>query len=323
MIKRILNEHISHDKLRLHSSERNTPWGNVFDEFKNQITENDLKYYPNTDELFDPISKYYSSQNFLMGFGSDRCIKYFFERYNIFLKNPELVIVDPSFPMYEVYGAMFKMKIIKVPQLSLSFPIDDLIKKVTKRSIIVISNPSTPVGNIIQTKDLIRVLELGVPTLIDEAYIEFSDEESFIKNIEKYPNLYVTRTFSKALGSAGARFGVIFSNKSNINYLYQYRDMYETTGLTIKWIKTILDNQESIEKYINNVKLTREKLYKKISNLEYEVISSDSNWIHVKGLTKLPENVIFKRDCILPGFGNGWDRLQITDKISDYKWISK
>ena len=79
MIDRKFNSSVSHKKMRLHSSERNTTWGSIFDEYKNSLTEEDLKFYPNTDELKKPLSKFYGYDNFLMGFGSDRCIKYFFE----------------------------------------------------------------------------------------------------------------------------------------------------------------------------------------------------------------------------------------------------
>lgn len=315
MIERKFNSSVSHDVLRLHSSERNSSWGEVFNEFKNTLTEEDIKFYPNPDELNEPLSNFYGTKSFIMGFGSDRCIKYFFEGNK---DKKRLVITEPTFPMYEVYGQMFNMRITTVPYKDLTFPLNDFINSVTRKSVIIISNPSSPIGDVISLPNLEKILRLGVPTLIDEAYIEFSDEESLISKIKEYPNLYVTRTFSKALGSAGIRFGLIFSNKHNIKILSQFRDMYETSGVTIKWVKTLLNHQDLITKYINDVKRNRITLTTWLTSTEYTVIPTNSNWIYVKDFNFTSEKIIFKRDCSLPGLGDGWTRLQITDEINNY-----
>ena len=318
MINRKINRTESHEKLRLHSSERNSSWCKVFEDFKNIINENDIKFYPNPQELIEPLCNFYGTENFLMGFGSDRCIKYFFEGNS---KYKKMIISDPSFPMYEVFGQMFDLKIKKIPYKNLKFPINNFIKKITKKTLVVLSNPSSPIGDIISEEDLIKILNIGAPTLIDEAYIEFSDQKSMISKINKYDNLYITRTFSKALGSAGVRFGLIFSNKYNIKNLNQYRDMYETTGLTIKWIKTLLNNTNNFLNYVNEVKKNRDILAKLLINLGYNVITTNSNWIYVQDYIHKNNDVILKNNCNLPGLGSNWVRLQVTDKINDYKCI--
>lgn len=319
MIERHTNITVPFNKLRLHASERNSSWKRIFDEFKEQLTEDDIRFYPNPDELTESLSDLYGTDNFLMGYGSDRCIKYFFEAHT----NRRVLIPQPAFPMYNVYGRMNKLEVVNIPYKTLNFPIDDLITKITKNDIIVLSNPSSPIGDVISQSDLLRILEFGVPTLIDEAYIEFSDELSMIPYIEKYSNLYVTRTFSKALGSAGVRFGLIFSNKDNIQFLNQYRDMYETSGLTVRWIKTLLNNLDEYRTYVVGVKRNREFISHICEKMGYEVVHSNSNWIHIRGLTNLSDNVIFKTGCSLPNLGNDWIRLQITDNLYDYIDILK
>lgn len=320
MIERVFNKKYSHDKLRLHSSERNSDWEEVFEEFKSNLTEKDIKFYPNTQDLIQPLSDFFNTDNFLMGSGSDRCIKYFFELNSNY---DNLVVSDPNFPMYNVYGEMFNLNIVEVPYNKLEFPIDSFLKRITKSSIVVISNPSSPVGDVISKENLYKILKIGVPTLIDEAYIEFSDEKSMVNDIDKFDNLYVTRTFSKAYGSAGVRFGLIFSNKDNVKKLHQYRDMYEITGMTLKWILTLLKNIDKSNEYINNVKNNRDILFNKFKE-KYDVVNSNCNWLHIKNLDiSKCENVIFKENCQLPNLGNDWVRLQITDKINDYKCLLK
>lgn len=326
MIKRKFNPSVPHNKLRLHSSERNTPFGKLFNEYKKSLTEEDIRYYPNTEELNPLIKKFYGYDNFLMGFGSDRCIKYFFEAHSKkhwFWGRPQLITTDPSFPMYDVYGKIHNLNIIKIDYNIIKFPIEELIDRIGVNSVVVFSNPSSPIGDIVSKENIKRILKCGVPTLIDEAYIEFSDEESSIDLIDEYANLYVTRTLSKAGGSAGARFGVIFSQKQNIEKLNQYRDMYEITGQTFKWVKLLLQNKKVIDSYVNDVKKTRGELLELLYNKNIYFVPSKSNWFHVREeyFDKLPEHIVFKKDCIIPDRGNDWVRLQITDSINDYKWI--
>ena len=263
-----------------------------------------------------------------MGFGSDRCINYFFEAHrkkHWFWGRKRLVISDPSFPMYDVYGQIHDYKIKKVKYNIIKFPISEFLDDIDSNSIVVLSNPSSPIGDVICREDLIRILDVGQPTLVDEAYIEFSNEKSCIDLIDEYPNLYVTRTFSKAYGSAGTRFGVIFSQKQNIEKLNQYRDMYEITGQTFKWIQTLCKNKDLADEYIENVKKTRGDLLIKLYDMGIKFIPSSSNWFHIKesDLGKLPKDIIFRKNCTIPERGNDWVRLQITDNIKDYNWILK
>jgi histidinol-phosphate/aromatic aminotransferase/cobyric acid decarboxylase-like protein len=328
MIERKFNPTVPHNKLRLHSSERNTPFGKLFEKYKKSLTEEDIRYYPNTEELNPLIEKFYGYSHFLMGFGSDRCIKYFFEansKKHWFFGKRRLITTTPSFPMYGVYGNIHNLNIVNVDYNVIKFPLEDLLNTIDVNSIVVISNPSSPIGDLIKKQDIERILKLGVPTLIDEAYTEFSDQESCIDLIDNYDNLYVTRTLSKAGGSAGTRFGVIFSQKQNIEKLQQYRDMYEITGQTFKWVKLLLQNKKVIDKYVNDVKKTRTELMFQLYNKGIFLIPSQSNWFHIKesDLPKLPKKIIFRKNCSIPELGDEWVRLQITDSIEDYKWILK
>lgn len=328
MITRKFNQSVPHNKLRLHASERNTPFGDLFKEYKKSLTERDIRYYPNTESLNPLIKKFYNYNHFLMGVGSDRCIKYFFEAHSKkhwFWGNKRLITTNPSFPMYKVYSDMFGLNYREIDYNMIKFPTKELLQEVDSNSIIVFSNPSSPIGDLVSREDIIKTLKLGLPTLIDEAYIEFSNTESCIDLIDKYDNLYVTRTLSKAYGSAGVRFGVIFSQEKNIKKLEQYRDMYEISGLTLKWVSILLQNKKQLKQYIENVKETRRDLMFGLYNKGIFLIPSESNWIHIKesDLPELPDNIVFRKNCPIPHRGNNWIRLQVTDNIKDYDWILK
>jgi histidinol-phosphate aminotransferase len=160
----------------------------------------------------------------------------------------------------------------------------------------------------------------GVPTLVDEAYIEFSDIISCGSLLDKYSNLFITRTFSKALGSAGIRAGVIIGSEEGIDRLMQFRPMYEINSLSIKWMNIVLDNYDKVEKYIHQVKQTRESIVQRCYNLGIQVVEGQSNWIHIQ-YSNLPNNILFKKNCSIPGSDKDWVRLQITDNESDYLWL--
>lgn len=312
------NKDKPYDKLRLHSSERNSDFSErIFKKYINSITQDDIKFYPNLEGIYSILSGFYNTEHLIIGNGSDRCIEYFFQVN----KNKELLISNPTFPMYNVYGSIYDCSIKMVDYDSLIFPIEEYIKSINKNTICVISNPSSPIGDIIERKDIIRILDTGVPVLVDEAYIDFSDEISVIDLIDDYSNLYVTRTLSKAFGSAGVRFGIITSQKENVHGMNDYRPMFEMNNLTIKWVETLLNNIIDVDNYIINVKKNKYEIVNRCKSLKYSVIDSNSNWIHVKGIENLPQDIILKTDCEIPNMGNNWLRLQITDNLEDYNWL--
>lgn len=323
-MKRKFNPSVSHNKLRLHSAERTVEWERyVYDEFISSIKDTDIRFYPNVDEIRDELKSFYNlspSMDLIIGAGSDRCNKYFFELH----RGKHIVLSDPCFGMYDVYANMMVMSITKVPYQFGKFDVKNTIHNITKDSVVVLSNPSSPIGDVISKGDLIKILMCDVPVLVDEAYIEFSDEESSVELIDRFPNLYVTRTLSKALGSAGVRVGVIISNNSNIESLSQFRDMYEISGLSLRWTQVVVNNKESVTNYINQIKSTKKELIDLLVKNEYEVFGGECNWVHIRKDEPivLPDTIIFRTECQIPGDVNSdWIRLQVSTNINDYKFL--
>jgi histidinol-phosphate aminotransferase len=88
-------------------------------------------------------------------------------------------------------------------------------------------SPNNPSGNLMKREAIIELLEMQqFIVVVDEAYIDFADEPSFIHEIEKYPNLAVMQTFSKAWGLAAARLGVLYADKNIINVLNKIKPPY-------------------------------------------------------------------------------------------------
>lgn len=318
MVKRVLNKDVPVNVLRLQASEKNSNWSNkLFNSFINSISQEDIKFYPNLEGINNRLKDHFKVQNLMIGNGSDRCIEYFFLGH---LDRKKVVVVSPSFPMYTVYSQLYNFEVENIPYSDLSFPYSKYLSCIDSTSICILTNPGSPLGDKIDLDFIEKVLQKGVPTLVDEAYIEFSDLTSCISLLDKYSNLFITRTFSKGLGSAGIRAGVILGSENGIDRLMQFRPMYEINSLSVKWMNVLLDNYNEVEEYILKVKQVRSTIIKKCYNLNIDIIEGHSNWIHIV-YQDLPDNILFKKNCSIPGSNKDWVRLQITDNELDYTWL--
>ena len=198
----------------------------------------------------------------------------------------KIITLNPTYGMYEVSAKINNVKNVKI-DLDHNFQID--IEKVKSQfddltKIIFITNPNNPTGNCFNEDSIIEIIESfnGI-VFIDEAYIDYSNN-SLISKVNMYQNLIISQTFSKALGLAGIRLGVGYSNNTLISYIKKVKPPYNVNLLTEKKAIenisfTYLDNS-----HIKETILERNKLEKKLENLPFvkKVYPSDSNFLLVK-----------------------------------------
>ena len=198
----------------------------------------------------------------------------------------KIITLNPTYGMYEVSAKINNVNIVKI-DLDHNFQID--IEKVKSQfddltKIIFITNPNNPTGNCFNEDSIIEIIESfnGI-VFIDEAYIDYSNN-SLISKLNMYQNLIISQTFSKALGLAGIRLGVGYSNSNLISYLKKVKPPYNVNLLTEKKAienisSTYLDNSQ-----IKETILERNKLEKKLENFPFvkKVYPSDSNFLLVK-----------------------------------------
>ena len=203
----------------LNQSERSQPIPqHYYTEFIKSLTHEDFSYYPNTKNFKEKICNFYNvkPKNLFLSDGSDIGIKSIFET---FTTCGNIVTSEPSFPMYQVYASLYncQYKGIHYDVDLLELSIDRILEFVDDDTdLIILANPNSPIGDYKTFKEIKPLLDTGKMVLIDEAYVEFSKNESFIKYIDDYPNLIVTRTFSKGFGAAGCRVGMTFAHKDTI-----------------------------------------------------------------------------------------------------------
>ena len=109
---------------------------------------------------------------------------------------------------------------------------------------------STPCyGGLCLEKYMIGIVKLQLELIKEgiQLVLDTTENESLVKYIDKYPNLIVTRTFSKGFGAAGCRVGMVFSNEKNIELISKFRQMYEVTNISMKYCEFLLNNQKSGE----------------------------------------------------------------------------
>ncbi len=199
----------------------------------------------------------------------------------------KIITIPPTYGMYDVIAKTNNVENIKVPLKSnFTLNLEELKKSFSEKTkLLFLCSPNNPTGNSFSRKDLIDLIESfnGV-VVIDEAYIDFSSNSSLVSLINKYNNLIVTQTMSKAFGMAGIRLGMGFSNNKIINYINKIKPPYNINLLTEKRALKELKNIDTIKTNIKIILEERNKLIDSLNELSFiiKVYPSDSNFILIK-----------------------------------------
>ncbi len=227
-----------------------------------------------------------ASQIFL-GNGSDEPIDLLFRAF-CEPGEDNVVSIDPTYGMYQVAADINNIKVKKVLlKDEYQLDVDGLLSAANENSkILWLCSPNNPTANCFPKTDIVRLIEEfdGI-VVVDEAYIDFAPENSFLPEINNYPNLVVLQTFSKAWGMAGIRLGMAFSNESIIKVLSKIKYPYNVNILTQQKAIELLDkNIEKVNEWVNLLLSERELLGKEIENLSFvkHIYPSDANFLLVK-----------------------------------------
>ena len=253
--------------------------------------ENGVNRYPdplqkNLKEKVSVIKGVYSSKIFL-GNGSDECIDLLFRLFCIPTID-RVVTISPSYGMYKVSAKINQIEICEVllnPDYSLN--VEKLNEAAVGAKMILLCSPNNPTGNAFPKSEIISVLQSNsCLVVVDEAYIDFSQEETLLGELENYPNLVVLQTFSKAYGLAGLRLGLLFGSIEIVEWLNKVKPPYNISQLTQNEAMIRIQDSELIRKQINYLLEERERItleMQKIGNI-LKVYPSDSNFILIKVL---------------------------------------
>lgn len=222
-----LEERAQFQGLKLDFNERLAPLPKAVQAAISSFDPNRSLYYPAYGSLPHKIANYskVEEKNVMVTNGSDQGIELIFRTF--INAGDKVVIPSPSFGMFYQMASIQDAKIIKPRYLKNGdFPLEEVLKSNPK--LLIICNPNNPTGNLIPLSTIKEILENLTNSLIyiDEAYFEFSGITA-ANLIKKYPNLIITRTFSKAFGLAALRIGYILSCKKNIQEMLKVRGPYD------------------------------------------------------------------------------------------------
>ena len=281
-----------------------SPYSSARDEFSGEAkvfldaNENSLgspltKWYnrypdPYQHKLKDAISrvKGITHEHVFLGNGSDECIDLL---YRCFCepKKDNVIICPPTYGMYEVSANINDVEVRKAPLLD-NFQLDlihleNLVDENTK--LIWICSPNNPTGNSLNREDIESVLNnFNGIVVIDEAYINFAKQKTFIQELAEYPNLVIMQTFSKAWGLAALRLGMAFSSSEIISILNKVKPPYNINQATQDLALKALEEVGQVNDMIKELVDMRDALigvFEQMPMVE-KVFPSDANFVLVK-----------------------------------------
>ena len=281
-----------------------TPYSSARDEFQGEasvyLDANENAYGSPLDENYnrypDPLQynvkkrlseiKGVPIRNIFLGNGSDEAIDILFRAFC----NPgvdNVIIVPPTYGMYQVSANINDVALKRVP-LTTEYQLDlegiaEAIDKNTK--LIFICSPNNPTGNSINREDVETLLaNFNGLVVVDEAYINFSRQKTFIQELTEYANLVVLQTLSKAWGLAGLRVGMAFASEEIIEVMNKVKPPYNINEASQQLALKALENVDQVNEWIKETLKERDNLVLALKNFDFvlDIYPSDANFILVK-----------------------------------------
>ncbi|GAB3171244.1 histidinol-phosphate transaminase [Telluribacter humicola] len=258
------------------------PYGSVVQDAYNRYPD---PYQSAIKEKLAPIKGVRQSQIFL-GNGSDEPID-LLVRATCTPGKDSILIMPPTYGMYEVSASINDVPLIKVP-LTPDFQIDTdaVLAAITPDTkIIWVCSPNNPSGNLVQALAIQTLLEqFDGLVVVDEAYIDFADTESWTQQLDQYPNLVVLQTFSKAWGLASLRLGMCFASEELIRILNKIKPPYNISGPTQQLLLNALNEEEAKNQMVADIMRERDNLHAMLNDLSLvkKIYPSDANFLLVQ-----------------------------------------
>jgi histidinol-phosphate aminotransferase len=286
-----------HDKMRLDFNENTVGCSPKVAEFLRQrIEEGLLPVYPEYVEAKRELAAHFkvAEEEMLLTNGTDEAIQVLINTYVD--DGDEVIILQPSYAMYKFYAQVAGAWIREIPyrEKALAFPLEELLSAIHPDTrAILISNPNNPTGTAVKPEGIERILRRApnAAVLIDEAYYEFCGITG-MRMIQAYPNLFISRTFSKVYGMAGMRIGCVFSHEQNIRHMHKAQSPYSVNMLAALAARAAVQDGDYIRKYVTEVLAARELVYVGLEKLGVPYYESEGNFV----LMRLGDRSIDVRD---------------------------
>lgn len=252
--------------------------------------ENGVNRYPDPQQMSVKAilakQKNVKLNQILLGNGSDEVLDLLFRAFC----EPKVDNVITLPPTYGMYGVLANINAVENKEVLLSNDFQPQIEKIMadvneNTKIIFLCSPNNPTGNSFSDESVVYLLQnfKGL-VVIDEAYIDFSNKESWINELDEYPNLVITQTLSKAYGLAGIRLGICYASTEAISVLNKIKPPYNVNELSQKRALERLADTDKISAEIASIIRQREDLLEVLLHVEFvkKIYPTEANFILVK-----------------------------------------
>lgn len=232
----------------------------------------EIHIYPDSSQ-FDlrcKLSEYcgVSSDSIIAGSGSDQLIDLLIRAF--IGSGDEVVSFTPTFAMYKFFTELAGGSFVGIPRNEdYSINLDCFLEVLNERTkLIFIAMPNNPTGTQVSLKTVTKILETGLPVVVDEAYFEFTGQTA-IPLMKDFPNLMILRTFSKWAGLAGLRVGYGIFPETIARQLDAIKDPYCVNIAAARLAVASLDDLDYLKSNISLILMERQRLFEGLANISY------------------------------------------------------
>lgn len=267
-------------------------------------------------------------EQFVFGAGSNEIITFIAQ---IFLgSGDESIYAKPSFSWYDTAVEATGAKPVIVPLKDFTHDLEAMKNLITEKTkIIWICNPNNPTGTIItaaEQEEFLKAVPSNIVVVLDEAYYEFAQGDLYPESVpllEKYPNIIVLRTFSKAYGLASLRVGYGMASEEIVSYLNRIRPPFNVNSFALIAAVSALEDQNFVNEVLSINKKGLAKLYKAFEKLGLYYVKSHANFIWVEA--PIPSIEMFQKllhkGVIIRPFMGKWLRITVGTEEQNQKLI--
>jgi histidinol-phosphate aminotransferase len=271
-------------KLRLDFNENTVGCSpRVIEFLREKLTADALTIYPEYTEAMRELAAFFAVApgELLLSNGTDEAIQVLINTYVD--DGDDALLLKPSYAMYRFYAELAGATVreIEYAKEDLAFPLDEFLAAIRPETrAILIANPNNPTGTGIDLDGIRRILNAApqAAVLIDEAYFEFCGVTA-LPLVRQYPNLFVSRTFSKVYGMAAMRCGCLFSSVENVRWMHKAQSPYSVNMLAALAARAAVQDRESVANYVKEVLAAREMAYEGLRKLGIAFYPSQANFV--------------------------------------------
>jgi histidinol-phosphate aminotransferase len=269
-------------KIRLDFNENTAGCGTEILRALAKLTPKELAMYPEYQKPTARIARHLGvrPEELLLTNGGDDALRVFFDTF--VEPRSHILICEPTFPMYRYYAEIAGARIeVCRYDAQQRFPLNEILSALRKKPrVFFLANPNNPTGTLVSPTALRKILNAARNTVVvfDEAYAEFSGF-STIPRIRRYPNLFITRTFSKAAGLAALRLGAVIAAKDSLAFVRRAMPPFPVNIAALVSAEAALRERKAIRSYVREVQRTRKSFAAALQKLGVVTFPSAGNFL--------------------------------------------